>query len=53
MLNSTVSKRKKKREYGKFNETKDEHGPEAAEVRVGKIAAEEGEEKDGPNKVSD
>lgn len=55
-----VRERKRKRgeekkvlTYRKFQKTKDEHCPEAAEVGVGEIASEESEEKDSPNKVGD
>ena len=37
--------------YRELDESKDEHGPEAAEVGVGEEAAEEGEEEDGADEV--
>jgi hypothetical protein len=39
--------------YGELDESKDEHGPEAAEVGVGEEAAEEGEEEDSADEVGD
>ena len=37
--------------YRELYESKDEHGPEAAEVGVGEESAEEGEEEDGADEV--